>query len=121
MSESVKIVSSLKSSDGNAFTVVFSSGETLEFTSDEALEYGIISQVLPDEELEAATQKLAERLAAGPSEALAGSKALLNRAAYPQFNEQLIAEAVQVGKCAASDDFITGIRSILERKPPVFD
>lgn len=90
-------------------------------TCDEALEYGIISQVLPDEELDAATQKLAERLAAGPSEALAGSKALLNRAAYPQFNEQLIAEAIQVGKCAASNDFITGIRSILERKPAVFD
>lgn len=41
MSEGVKIVSSVRSSDDTIFTVAFSSGETLEFTKDEALEYGL--------------------------------------------------------------------------------
>lgn len=87
----------------------------------EALKLGIVSQVEPDAGLDEATSKLAQRLANGPAEAIAGSKALLNQAAYPGFDQQLVAEARQVARCAASDDFISGIRSILERKPAVFD
>lgn len=65
MSESVKIVSSLKSSDGNAFTVVFSSGETLEFTSDEALEYGLyIEDKVVDDLNKLCTIILAKRMMA---------------------------------------------------------
>jgi hypothetical protein len=30
-------------------------------------------------------------------------------------------EAVQVARCAASDDFISGIRAVLERKTATFD
>ncbi len=52
---------------------------------------------------------------------MAGSKALINRAAYPGFDEQLVAEAVQVARCAASDDFVCGIRAVLERKTATFD
>lgn len=89
--------------------------------TDEALALGIVTQVVADEELADTTTKLAQRLAAGPAEALAGSKALINRAAYPGFDEQLVAEAVQVARCAASDDFISGIRAVLERKTATFD
>ncbi|MDH1440351.1 hypothetical protein N5O88_10260 [Pseudomonas sp. GD03721] len=69
----------------------------------------------------AATEKLAQRLAAGPTTAMAANKALLNHAAFRNFNEQLVEEAVQVAHCATCDGFISGIRSILERKPAVFD
>ena len=41
MSESVKIVSSVRSSDDTTFTVAFSSGDVLGFTKDEVLEYGL--------------------------------------------------------------------------------
>lgn len=90
-------------------------------STDEAMSLGIISQVVPDDQLSSAVEQLTRRLAAGPAEAMAGSKALINRAAYPGFNEQLIEEAIQVGRCAASNDFVTGISAILERKPPTFD
>lgn len=90
-------------------------------SADEALELGIITRILPEADLEDATARLAERLATGPSAAMAGSKALLNMAAYKGFNEQLVAEAVQVGRCAATNDFISGIRSVLDRKPAAFD
>jgi 2-(1,2-epoxy-1,2-dihydrophenyl)acetyl-CoA isomerase len=89
--------------------------------ADEAQALGIVSQVVADTDLASVTATLAQRLVAGPSEALAGSKALLNRAAYPGFDEQLVAEALQVARCAASNDFITGIRAMLERKPATFD
>ncbi|RON37933.1 enoyl-CoA hydratase/isomerase family protein [Pseudomonas brassicacearum] len=87
----------------------------------EALRLGIVSQVVPDEELLDAVEHLAQRLAAGPSTAMAASKALLNHAAYRGFCEQLAEEAVQVAKCAASKDFNSGITAVLGRKRPVFD
>jgi 2-(1,2-epoxy-1,2-dihydrophenyl)acetyl-CoA isomerase len=89
--------------------------------TDEALALGIVTQVVADEALNEATQALAQRLAAGPAEALAGSKALINRVTYPGFDEQLVAEARQVARCAASDDFIHGIRAILDKAKPTFD
>jgi 2-(1,2-epoxy-1,2-dihydrophenyl)acetyl-CoA isomerase len=90
-------------------------------SADEALGLGIVSQVVADEALTETTTALAQRLAAGPAEALAGSKALINRVAYPGFDEQLVAEARQVAYCAASDDFITGIRAVLDKQKPTFD
>jgi SOS response regulatory protein OraA/RecX len=41
MSERVKIVSSVRSSDDTTFTIAFSSGDVLGFTKDEVLEYGL--------------------------------------------------------------------------------
>ncbi|MNF36078.1 1,2-epoxyphenylacetyl-CoA isomerase [compost metagenome] len=91
------------------------------FSAQEALRLGVVSQVLPDAELDDAIRKLTQRLAAGPTTAMAASKALLNHAAYRGFSEQLVEEAVQVARCAADKDFDTGIRAILEHKRPMFD
>ena len=44
MIENVKIVSSLRSSDNSIFTVTFSSGEKLDFTADEAFEFGLYEE-----------------------------------------------------------------------------
>lgn len=90
-------------------------------SAQEAVALGMITQVVPDQELASATLKTARRLANGPSAALSGSKALLNLSAYRNFDEQLAAEADQVARCAATDDFISGIHAALERKPAVFD
>lgn len=87
----------------------------------QALALGIVTEAVPDDQLAETTTKLAERLASGPGTAISSTKALLNRACYQGFDEQLVEEAKQVGRCAATDDFVTGIRSVLERKPAVFD
>ena len=47
MIENVKIVSSLRSSDNSIFTVTFSSGEKLDFTADEAFEFGLYEESTP--------------------------------------------------------------------------
>lgn len=90
-------------------------------TADEALALGIVSQVVADEGLDAAVDDLARRLVRGPSTAIAASKALLNRAAYRDFSEQLKQEADLVAKCAATEDFRSGIQAYLAREKPEFE
>lgn len=90
-------------------------------STNEALSLGIINKVVPDDQLPGEVEKLTQRLAAGPAQAMASSKALINQAVYREFNEQLVQEAIRVGHCAASDDFITGIKAIMERESPQFD
>ncbi|SNC62773.1 2-(1,2-epoxy-1,2-dihydrophenyl)acetyl-CoA isomerase [Marinobacter sp. es.048] len=90
-------------------------------SAEEAASLGLVTQVVPDEELSDSMLKTARRLAKGPSVGLAGSKALLNLAAYPNFNEQLAAEAKHVAHCAATDDFLAGIRATLNGKRAEFE
>ncbi|MNR57395.1 enoyl-CoA hydratase [compost metagenome] len=75
---------------------------------------------MPDAQLEVEVEKLAHRLAKGPSTAMAATKALLNRAAHQGLAEQLANEATLVARCAADEDFGEGIQSALQRKPPAF-
>lgn len=89
--------------------------------ADEALSLGIVSRVVADDEVESASGELAQRLASGPSTAIASSKALLNQAAYRGFDEQLKQEADLVARCAASEDFRHGIQALLSKRKPEFD
>jgi 2-(1,2-epoxy-1,2-dihydrophenyl)acetyl-CoA isomerase len=89
-------------------------------TAKQALELGIVTEVVADADLSAHARKLAERLAAGPGTAMANSKALLNRAAYQGFAEQLAEEALAIAQCVATDDFRAGIEATLERRRPAF-
>jgi 2-(1,2-epoxy-1,2-dihydrophenyl)acetyl-CoA isomerase len=90
-------------------------------SSAEALALGIVTRVLPSEELESAAADLAQRLAAGPGVAMAETKALLNHAALTNFPDQLAQEAVSVATCAATEDFRKGILATLARKSAEFD
>jgi 2-(1,2-epoxy-1,2-dihydrophenyl)acetyl-CoA isomerase len=93
-------------------------GERL--SAQEALEHGIVTKIVPDAQLEVEVEKLAQRLAQGPSTAMAATKALLNKAAHQGFVDQLANEATYVARCAADEDFGEGIQSALQRKPPAF-
>lgn len=87
----------------------------------QALELGIVTEVVSNEALQQTVDKVTTRLAAGPAVAMASSKALLNRIAYPDLDRQLVEEARAIARCTASDDFAKGIRAALERKPAAFD
>ena len=86
----------------------------------EALRIGMIDQVVPDAELEAATQKLAEQLIAMPPKSLAHIKTLVNGAARRSLTESLQLEAECIGDCAADPNFREGVAAFLERRKPVF-
>lgn len=87
----------------------------------EALELGIVTRVVADEELDDKVNELIARLAAGPSVAMAGSKRLLNSAAYPGFSRLLAMEADAVARCAQSTDFGNGVTAMLSRSSAKFD
>jgi 2-(1,2-epoxy-1,2-dihydrophenyl)acetyl-CoA isomerase len=86
----------------------------------QALEWGLINRVLPDERLPEETAALAARLAAGPTRSYAGTKRLLNSWLYARMAEQLELEAQLQREMAGSDDFLEGATAFVEKRPPRF-
>jgi 2-(1,2-epoxy-1,2-dihydrophenyl)acetyl-CoA isomerase len=86
----------------------------------QALEWGLINRVVPDDELEAAAAPLLERLANGPTRSYAGAKRLLNRRMYADLAGQLDAEAEAQRDQGHSQDFIEGVMAFVEKRPARF-
>ncbi|HST42596.1 MAG TPA: enoyl-CoA hydratase-related protein [Conexibacter sp.] len=85
-----------------------------------ALEWGLINAVHPDDELAAAADALAARLAAGPTRSYAGTKRQLNEWVYSGLGEQLELEAEIQQQQAASSDFAEGALAFLQKRAPEF-
>jgi 2-(1,2-epoxy-1,2-dihydrophenyl)acetyl-CoA isomerase len=88
--------------------------------ADQALEWGLINRVVPDDDLEGAAEALLELLAQGPTLSYAGAKKLLNRRMYAGLAEQLDAEAEAQREQGNSKDFIEGVLAFAEKRPPNF-
>lgn len=91
------------------------------FDAARALELGLVNRVVPLAELDASTLKLAQRLAAGPAEALARTKALLNRSLDNSLETQLVAEQRSFAACGAHPDFGEGLAGFFEKRKPVYE
>jgi len=81
---------------------------------------GLVNRVVPAAELEAETQKLAARLAAGPTAVYGRTKALLQRSLDHSLETQLQREAESFAQCATEPDFAEGIRAFVEKRKPTF-
>jgi enoyl-CoA hydratase/carnithine racemase len=88
--------------------------------ADEALRIGLVSQVLPEEELLPTALDLAARIARGPSLALEVTKRLTYRAMCPDLEEHTQFEEYLSRICQTSEDVIEGMRSFLEKRQPQF-
>ena len=86
----------------------------------EALRIGIVNQVVPPEELEAATMQLAERLRAAPPIALAAAKQAVYESNAASLEEMLRYETEAQLRCFDSDDGREGVRAFLEKREPHF-
>jgi 2-(1,2-epoxy-1,2-dihydrophenyl)acetyl-CoA isomerase len=86
----------------------------------QALDWGLINQVVADDELETVSAALLERLANGPTASYAGSKRLLNRRMYADLAGQLDAEAEAQRDQGQSTDFIEGVMAFVEKRDPKF-
>lgn len=81
---------------------------------------GLVNRVVPAAELEAETAALAARLAQGPTQALARTKALLTASFDNDLEAQLDAEAEAFAACAATADFAEGVTAFVEKRAAVF-
>jgi 2-(1,2-epoxy-1,2-dihydrophenyl)acetyl-CoA isomerase len=86
----------------------------------QALEWGLINRVVPDDRLEAEADALLEKLANGPTRSYAGAKRLLNRRVYADLAGQLDAEAEAQRDQGHSKDFVEGVIAFAEKRPPNF-
>ena len=86
----------------------------------QALDWGLVNQVVADDELESISAALLERLANGPTRSYAGAKRLLNRRTYADLDGQLEAEADAQRGQGQSKDFIEGVMAFVEKREPRF-
>ncbi len=87
---------------------------------EQALDWGLINQVVADDELESVSGALLERLANGPTRSYAGSKRLLNRRLYADLAGQLEAEADAQRDQGQSKDFVEGVIAFVEKREANF-
>jgi 2-(1,2-epoxy-1,2-dihydrophenyl)acetyl-CoA isomerase len=89
-------------------------------TATTARDWGLVTRVLPDDELQAGVDALLERLATGPTRSYAGSKRQLNAWLYAGLEEQLELEARIQQEMAESSDFAEGVAAFLEKRAADF-
>ena len=85
-----------------------------------ALEIGLVSRVVPDDDLQKTVDELAHRLAEGPTKAYMASKWLLNRSLDVDRHTLAGDEAWIVDLMSNTVDSDEGVASFRERRPPNF-
>jgi 2-(1,2-epoxy-1,2-dihydrophenyl)acetyl-CoA isomerase len=87
---------------------------------EEALAWGLVSEVVGADEVLAIAQGRAAELAALPTKAIAMTKRLFERAASSRLDEQLELEAQLQVAATRTEDFAEGVAAFLEKREPRF-
>lgn len=90
------------------------------FTGVEGERWGMVNRVLPAAEVEGEALALARRLAAGPTLALARTKALINRSSESGLDGQLDAEQESFVASVMTNDFVEGVTAFVEKRKAGF-
>ena len=88
--------------------------------AEEALGWGLVSEVVPVDEVLGRTQERAAAFAALPTRAIAMTKRLFERAAASRLDEQLELEAQLQLAATRTEDFAEGVAAFLEKREPRF-
>ncbi|MBX5441563.1 MAG: enoyl-CoA hydratase/isomerase family protein, partial [Solirubrobacteraceae bacterium] len=84
----------------------------------DALAWGLVNRVVPDDALAGEALALARRLAAGPTRAHAAIKRQLNASVYARLEEQLALEARLQQEMASTADFVEGVSAFVQKREP---
>ena len=87
----------------------------------EALDWGLVSEVVPDDRLAARAAEWAAELAALPTRGIGLSKRLFDHAEQTTLEEQLELEAQLQAAATQTDDFREGVAAFLEKREPRFE
>ena len=91
-----------------------------DLSADDALRAGLVSKVVPGDQLAGAAREWAEKLAQGPTFAIGMSKRLLNRSLESSFETALEEEALVQSLVTQSEDTREGMTAFMERRAPKF-
>jgi 2-(1,2-epoxy-1,2-dihydrophenyl)acetyl-CoA isomerase len=91
------------------------------FLADEALRLGLINRVVPGDQLAAETDKLAQRLATGPTLAIGKLKKLLRASFNNDLPTQLNAERDNFRASTETHDFKEALDAFFGKRPAVFE
>ena len=86
----------------------------------EALEWGIVTKVVADAELQTEAQALARELAAGATRALGKAKRLLHHSFSESLETQMELEAQAIADSARTHDAREGIAAFIAKRKPAF-
>ena len=86
----------------------------------EALDWGLVSEVVPAASFESRVAELAAEWAARPTLAVGRTKQLFEHAFSASLEEQLALEAELQQASVATADFREGVGAFLEKRPPTF-
>lgn len=86
-----------------------------------AQEWGLVSEVIPNETFDEDVMKIAQQVASGPTEALAIAKDLMNQAAgIDRLDYHLDREIDQLARIADGANFAEGLAAFFEKRAPQF-
>lgn len=88
--------------------------------AEEAHRIGLVTEVVPAEELRTRTRKFAERLSYGPPKAHQYMKTLINQAAFSDMAGYLDLEAELQRICGDTEDFLEGSKAFVEKRRPSY-
>ena len=89
-------------------------------TAAQALEWGMLNQVVPEDKLAEVAAKLAAGLAVGPTGAYGLTKRLFNQNVLPNLEEALKFEGEMQEAASKSKEHIEGVKAFLEKRTPRF-
>ncbi len=89
-------------------------------TAAEALDWGLVNQVVQENELQEAVSGLASSIANGPTMAFGAVKSLLNESFDNGLETQMELESRAISEMSASADGKEGIKAFLEKRKPDF-
>ncbi len=98
--------------------LLYYTGQIVE--AQEALQLGICSTVVPHDDLEAETMKVAERIASGPTLAYARMKENFNRGESSDLFTLLDQEAINMTLSGQTRDHMEAARAFVEKRQPTF-
>jgi 2-(1,2-epoxy-1,2-dihydrophenyl)acetyl-CoA isomerase len=86
----------------------------------EALEWGLVTRVVPDAELSTAVESLARELANGPTLAFGTAKKLFHQSTWESLETQMELEAQAIARSGRTADFREGVTAFANKKAPTF-
>lgn len=94
-------------------------GATME--AQQALDLGLVTQVVPDDEVEAAGLAEAQRLAAGPAEVMGMAKNLLARSFETGLHDMFAFEGFGQAMAMSNPEFREGLAAAIDKRRPDFE